>query len=359
MFRKPLISLILIVVLSTIISSIGLAAEDAVIDRVDLGSAGNENTSHQLSGWGRSATDETGGTYGGIGPGGCRLVWDGETDGPESYFTLNASGGSAEYLVIQHLDGQADESYDVHFKNDSGQWVRVGFYRNQYSSETWVTTVFFLSGFELTGVHEIEFKITATGPKWAEFPTYGQLCVDWIELQGIEGPGGGNGDDEFCDYEFKPPVNLEGHAVNVRATLPIKFFLSDCDGNPVRGQDEPELVVHYLGDGENPGGDTFTPELKRGTGGYQFLALFRPEATGKYEAVITYEGSQWKQAFDVVGHGNSTEKPQAEGKLTGKEKEKSVKPEKPETRTEEKKPKGKPIDNPGKGKGKEKGNNKP
>ena len=110
MLKKSAISLIIIVVLSAAISSMVLAAEDAVIDRIDLGSAGNENSSHHLTGWGRSATDETGGTYGGIGPGGCRFVWDGENDGPEAYFTLTASGGTAEYLIVRHLDGQANDS---------------------------------------------------------------------------------------------------------------------------------------------------------------------------------------------------------------------------------------------------------
>ena len=160
---------------------------------------------------------------------------------------------------------------------------------------------------------------------------------------------------DFCEILWKPPIKLEKHNVNVGSTLPIKLFLADCDGKKIHGEAEPELVVNYLGNGED--GDTgengdepvgpFPLDLKRSTGGYQFHALFHPELPGSYEAVVTYLGGEWKQAFEVVEHGNGKDKPEKVDKLTGREKEK---PGKPETKPQDGKPKGKPGGKPGKDK---------
>jgi len=143
---------------------------------------------------------------------------------------------------------------------------------------------------------------------------------------------------------WKPPIRLENHVLNVKATLPIKFFLADCEGNPLRGEAEPVLIVNFLGDKDNPP-DSFPLELKRGTGGYQFHALFRPELPGSYEAVVTNEGEEFSKSFEVVEHGNGKDKSQAEDKLTGKDKDK---PGKPESEPRDSKPKGKPEGKPGK-----------
>lgn len=99
-----------------------------------------------------------------------------------------------------------------------------------------------------------------------------------------------------------------------------------------------------MGDGEEI-------TLKRGTGGYQFLGLFRPDAPGFYEAVVYYDDGEFVQAFEVIDHGNDTAHP--EGKLTGQDK---VKPDKPDSSPQDKGNKDKPHgksrdDHPGKGKG--------
>ena len=59
--------------------------EDVLLDRVDLGNP--TDAGEILSGWGRSATDETGGSYGGIDPGSCRLVYD-----PSGFLAHQARG---------------------------------------------------------------------------------------------------------------------------------------------------------------------------------------------------------------------------------------------------------------------------
>ena len=342
MKKRILFSIVVVLALLTIFSTVVLAADNVLLDGVDFGSAGTEG-GHNLVGWGRSVTDETGGNYGGIGLGGCRLVWDGETDGPDAEFTFLLSGGSAETLIIQHLDGRTDDSFNVGVKDDSGNWVSVGIYRDTYTSpETWLTTLFFLSSLGLGPQEYLEFKIEATGPKWDEFSTWGQLCIDRAELYGTEGPPE---EEKFCDEGWKPPINLPKHTVNVQSTLPIKFWLADCEGNPLPPEAEPQLVVKFLGNDDEDGGEKYEPSLKRGTGGYQFIALFRPEKHGEYEAVLTYEGEEWKQEFVVVEHGNGKDKSQAEDKLTGKDKDK---PGKPESEPRDSKPKGKPEGKPGK-----------
>ena len=156
----------------------------------------------------------------------------------------------------------------------------------------------------------------------------------------------------FCDIGWKPPVKLEKHVVNVKATLPIKFFLEDCDGNPLRdGEAEPVLVVNFLGN-DDLELETFKLDWKKGSGGYQYLALFRPLYPGEYVAVVTYEGKDYERAFLVVEHGNGKDKQQTEEKLTGQDKDKPGKPDAdPEDGKPKGKPEGKPEGKPGKGKG--------
>jgi len=151
----------------------------------------------------------------------------------------------------------------------------------------------------------------------------------------------------FCDIGWKPPVKLEKHVVNVKATLPIKFFLEDCDGNPLRdGEAEPVLVVNFLGNDDHEA-ETFELEWKKGSGGYQYLALFRPLYPGEYVAVVTYESQDYDQVFVVVEHGNGKDKQLTGEKLTGQDKDR---PGKPEVNPQDPKPRGKPGGKPGKDK---------
>ena len=110
----------------------------------------------------------------------------------------------------------------------------------------------------------------------------------------------------------------------------------------------PTLVVHYLGDDQGQGAEEYPPlSLKIGTGGYQYLAHFRPEMPGKHKVVITYDDKSWQQIFVVVENGNGYDKSQSEENLTGKDKDK---PGKPESAVQNGKGKDKPRGNPpGKG----------
>jgi hypothetical protein len=164
------------------------AAEGVLLDSVDFGTDGTDS-GRELSGWGRSATDETGGNYGGIGSGGCRLVWDIDPDdGPDATVLLYPDRGAAKWLMLRHLDGIADDSFDVYVEHDNGTWVCVGHYEDQYNTENWVVTPFDLSTVDLGRGNDFRVKLEATGPQWSGFPTWGQLCIDWVELYGSGAP---------------------------------------------------------------------------------------------------------------------------------------------------------------------------
>ena len=160
------------------------AAEGVLLDEVDFGSAGNDSD-YITSGWGRSVTDETGGSYGGIGSGGCRLIWDGAEDGPDAIVVLEPAPGALKSLVIRHLDGIADDGIAVSMQKPNGMWVLVGTYVDQGSAEQWIETDLDLSGYDFgRGRGAIPVKFEATGEKWANFDTYGQVCIDWVEAWG-------------------------------------------------------------------------------------------------------------------------------------------------------------------------------
>jgi hypothetical protein len=173
-----------------LLTSVAWAAEGLMLDRIDLGTGGTEE-GRTMDGWGRSATDETGGSYGSISPGTCRLVWDGAEDDPDACILLEPGKGAVKSLEVRHLDGIAVDSFDLYVEQASGDWLLVGSYADQYSAETWVETVFDLEPYGFgRGGSEIRLKIDATGDKWSGFDTYGQLCIDWIEVYGNGKPPG-------------------------------------------------------------------------------------------------------------------------------------------------------------------------
>lgn len=184
--KKVALVLGLLVALLMLASAVW-AAENVMLDSVDLGTGGTGDPGASL-GWGRSATDQTGGGYGGIGSGGCRIVWDpvpNPTDGPDATVVLHTPQSSAQSLKVRHLDGLADDSFDVEVMHANGSWVYVGHYTGQLTgTEDWIVTDFDLSGINLGRGRDFQVRFTATGPQWSGFDTWGQLCIDWIELYG-------------------------------------------------------------------------------------------------------------------------------------------------------------------------------
>lgn len=178
------ISIITLILTALLILAVGIAyaAENVLLDKVDLG--GDDDGYAIDFGWGRSATGDTGGNYGGIAPGSCRLVWDvAPDDGPDAYVMLNGKG-AANSLDVRHLDGIADDSFDIYVQHANGSWVWAGSYPDAGSTETWVITPFDLSDLDFGRGRDFVVKIDATGAQWSGFPTWGQLCIDWIEVYG-------------------------------------------------------------------------------------------------------------------------------------------------------------------------------
>lgn len=129
------------------------------------------------------ATTHTGGNYGGIGGCGARMVWGANTD-PADPGERWASVTFSDYcycnclqaITVKHLDGIADDSFDVFVNGD---------YIDSYvwsgdTTEYWVVSTFPVE----YGVYHcpVEVKLEATGDAWSGFGTYGQLGIDWIKM---------------------------------------------------------------------------------------------------------------------------------------------------------------------------------
>ena len=163
-----------------------------LLDSVNIGNTDSE-TGHSLLGWTDvwtcgpySVANKTGSWCachdGGTGLGNMRLIWGdgGETCDPENNWasvTLDAGAVCAKTLKVEHLDGAADDGFNVYVNN-----VLVGTYVDFYSTNTWTTTVFDISSGNYTGLLTIKFVATASA--WGGCVTYGQVAFNMIELYG-------------------------------------------------------------------------------------------------------------------------------------------------------------------------------
>ena len=146
-----------------------------------------------LERWGRSATDETGGRYGAIGLGGCRIVWDGadhsdDDGGRDATVLLHPERGAAMALQLRHLDGLADDSFEVYVAHANGSRVYVGHYGDYYSTEERVVSFFDLSAIGFGRGRDFRVKLKATGNAWSGWAGWGQVCFGWIKVYGNGAP---------------------------------------------------------------------------------------------------------------------------------------------------------------------------
>lgn len=136
-----------------------------------------------------------------------------------------------------------------------------------------------------------------------------------------DGDGIGDACEIACSVKWMPPITLTHKVLNINASMPIKFRLLDCDGNPIRGDVKPELFV----------GSSVEPEkLHIGTGGSLYIAIYHPEAAGEMTAEVYLPGESepiGTATFAVVdplaekGKANSESLAKAnkkEDKVTGK-----------------------------------------
>ncbi len=158
-----------------------------MLDNVDIGDTSSE-AGHSLMGWGPIEPITSGGNWGGIAPGTCRVVsYAGDPTPGYATLTLDTTAsdvtGFARHIKMRVLDGIADDSFNVYVKNPGGDWALVYNYTSDpLTSEYWV--VHDIYGFPAgKGMSTaIEIKIEATGAAWGSFNTYGQLAVDRVEV---------------------------------------------------------------------------------------------------------------------------------------------------------------------------------
>ena len=149
-----------------------ITASPAMADFVvDIGSPASE-AGYSLSSWGPIEPTTHGGNWGGLATDPesldnlCRVIWDASDNDPAASLTFSCPIYS---VSIRHLDGQADDGFDV--------WVD-GILWGSYTSdpatnEYWTTTDFY-------GAPGNTLTLTATGQAWSGFNTYGQIAIDRI-----------------------------------------------------------------------------------------------------------------------------------------------------------------------------------
>lgn len=158
---------------------IGASASPVSLDSVNIGVPATEAT-HNLAGW--TITLWSG--CGWCGPdGNMRLIWGdgGESADPANNWasvTLDAGSAWATSIRLQHLDGAADDGFNVYVNGDL-----VGTYVADNSIDEWVLdTEFDISGGGYFGL--LNVKLEATGTAWGGIGTFGQVAFNEIELFG-------------------------------------------------------------------------------------------------------------------------------------------------------------------------------
>lgn len=163
------------------IASPGLVVLDTVDINTDI-----DNNAVVCGGSCSSFKPEQAGGWGGEYGEGAVTAYPGDND-DAGYVTLDTPKGAAKAIRIRHLDGLADDSFDVSVKDVHGNYVFVGSYADQSATEKWEVTTFVLPNGETLQLDRggtIEVKIKLTGAHWSGFDTWGQLAIDKVDLLG-------------------------------------------------------------------------------------------------------------------------------------------------------------------------------
>ena len=154
-----------------------------VTDLVDVGDPTSE-AGHNPDGWGPIEPDHSGGNYGGAED--CRVVYASEANGDgNNWATLDLDFGEGEHtakcLVVQHLDGAAQDAFEVYVYPPGHPESAVLVYTyagDDLTSEVWYwsTITVFASGVQTV-------RLVSTQPPWAQWATYGQMAFDTILVE--------------------------------------------------------------------------------------------------------------------------------------------------------------------------------
>jgi len=165
---------------------LALIATPAMADfTVDIGTPASE-AGFSLVGWGPVEPSASGGSYGSIASdpasldGLCRVIWSNaapDDGGASASLTFPTAVSS---VTIRHLIGIADDSFNLNVYGAGQLWGTVTDVPG--GTETWVETTF-------SGTPGTTITLTATGPKWSGFDTYGQVAIDRITAVPVPLPG--------------------------------------------------------------------------------------------------------------------------------------------------------------------------
>lgn len=186
------------------------SAEVVVVGFADIGDVDLE-TGFILDGWGGPKV-LTGSGWGGL-EGAIRVVWAPGEDADENWAEITFPmpenfHGSLQTIYLRVLDGVADDSFKVSVCDTTrGIWNDIFYYAGQNAGavdpnwaavEVWKTHVVSLTddrcigdgeydfprGYPIYGESGFTIRITAMGAQWDYFASYGQLGVDWAQLEG-------------------------------------------------------------------------------------------------------------------------------------------------------------------------------
>ncbi|RKX27971.1 MAG: hypothetical protein DRP71_17855 [Verrucomicrobia bacterium] len=156
-----------------------LAGAAMAADYVDIGNVPSE-TAHNAQGWGPIEPATNPGSWGGIADWGgtCRVIWDSSDNDPLAEVDM-AFTGLPEIVSFKHLNGPADDSFDVWIENTNVY---------SYSDSGDPGEYWHVDGFSYTPLPGAEPKLTvafvATGQAWPSFGTYGQVAFEGVWVAG-------------------------------------------------------------------------------------------------------------------------------------------------------------------------------
>jgi hypothetical protein len=238
---------------------------------VDIGDPVSE-AGHTLLGWGPIEPANSGGNYGGIDN--CRTVYASAANGDgEPWATVDLDLGACacvQCVELHHLDGLVlNDAFDV-FLYPCGcaeaaelvfTWPGDGL-----TSEVWYASTFPVQG---TGVHTLE--IVSTEPPWAQFDTYGQVCIDTIMVTPCEALTMA-ASVPILTLHSRPVLHLQPNPFYSRTALqmslldpsPVRFSIYDIQGRRVRSVTDrffPAGEHKLIWDGRDAAGNPVAPGI--------------------------------------------------------------------------------------------------
>ena len=209
--KKLMYLIVLALILGLVLN--GSSQNLVLLDSVNIGDLISES-GHNLQDWSNVWSG-----CGWCGPDGTmRLIWgdggDDTCDLANNWASVDLDAGAvcAKTLWVEHLDGAADDGFDV-YVNDT----YVGTYEDQYPSNTWTATEFDISSGHYTGLLTIKFE--ATAPAWSGCGTWGQVAFNMIELYG----------PYPVNIDIKPGSDPNSINLKEQGVLPVAILGSSID----------------------------------------------------------------------------------------------------------------------------------